>query len=283
MLAGSSHTAQTRTARAFYPARAAVLFYQHRQLLWKLTLREIQGRYRGSYLGVCWSLLGPLLMLGVYAFVFSVVFQPRGLVAGASRLDFVLGLFGCMACFNLFSESVGASPGLIVNHANYVKRVVFPLEILPLARILSVLVQSAISWGLFLAATAVVRGGLSWTVLWLPVVLLPLFLITIGSAYFLSAVGVFVRDAGQIVGFVTGMLMFLSPIFYRLSDVPDPWRKLLELNPMARVIENFRIVSMEGAPPDWYGWCAGMAVGVAVLLAGLAWFGRCKRAFADVV
>jgi lipopolysaccharide transport system permease protein len=259
-------------------------FRQHRYLLAQLTRREVQARYHGSWLGPLWSLLTPLLMLGVYTFVFSVVFPSRwGNDASGGRMDVALALFASLTAFGLFSETVGSAPQLILGNSNYVKRVVFPLEVLPVARLLSNLVQTGFGFAIVLVALLLVRGGLPWTVLWLPVVLLPLCLLTLGCAFFLASLGVFVRDVGHVIGLAVTMLMFLSAVFYPVSSVPVDWQWAMNINPLAVVVEEVRRVMLDGQSPDWAAFGLLTLTGGATLAAGLVWFMRSKNAFADVL
>lgn len=266
------------------PLRVWSHFHQHRHLLMQLVRREVLARYRGSWLGPLWSLLTPLLMLAVYTFVFSVVFQARwGGDGEVSRLQFALSAFGSITLFNLFAETINSSTGLILGNPNYVKRVVFPLEILPLAKFLACGVQSLFGLAIFLAAVLIVNGSLPWTLVLLPLVVLPLVLLSLGLAFFLSSLGVFVRDVNNVVGLATTMLLFVSPVFYPLSNLPDELRRLLCINPLAPIIESFRQVTLQGEVPDWELWCLVALLSAAICLAGLAWFMKSKNAFADVV
>jgi len=258
-------------------------FRRRRELLWRMTVREVQARYRGSWLGPLWSLITPLLLLGVYAFVFSVVFRARwGGSPQSGQADYILTIFGNITLFNLLAESLNAAPGLVVGHANYVKRIVFPLEILPVVRLLACLVNTAISLALFVIATAIVHG-LSWTAWLLPLTVLPLALWTLGLTFVLSALGVFVRDIGNLIGLLVTMLLFLSPVFFPIASLPPAWQPLLAINPLAGILDNFHRVMLEGLPPDWVSWLLITSLGLVVLLAGLSLFLRAKSAFADVL
>lgn len=266
------------------PRQARTLLTQHRQLVRQLAWREVQARYRGSLLGVFWSLLNPLLMLSLYTFLFSVVFQARWNVqAEEGKLDFALSLFAGLIVFNLFSETINAAPGLVLSNANYVKRVVFPLEALPLARFLSGLVQAGFSLAILVIAQFVYRGQLPWTLVLLPVVVVPVAVLTLGLAYFLASLGVFVRDIGNLVGLATTALMFLSPVMYPLSRLPAEIQPVLALNPLAPIVDNFRRVTIECQMPDWSSWAAVTAFGCLLCWAGFTWFVRSKNAFADVL
>jgi lipopolysaccharide transport system permease protein len=266
------------------PIRVLRHFRQHGYLLSRLAWRQVQVRYRGSWLGPVWSLLTPLLMLAVYTFVFSVVFQARwGPDESQSQGDFALALFGSLTAFNLFAETVGSASGLILAHQNYVKRVVFPLEILPVARLLANLVQALFSFAIFLAAILLFRGALPWTVVFLPLVLLPLLLVSLGCSFFLSSLGVFVRDVSHVVELAITMLMFLSAVFYPLSNLPPSWQPALACNPLVPIIEDVRRVCLQGLAPAWKAWTLVTAMSILVCLGGLHWFMRSKNAFADVL
>lgn len=262
----------------------ARLLRHNRQLTARLAWREVQSRYRGSWLGVLWSLLNPLLMLALYTFVFSVVFEARWNVGvEEGRLDFALHLFAGLICFGLFSETVNAAPTLVLNNTNYVKRVVFPLEVLPASRFLSSLVQAGFGLSILIIAQALYRGYVPWTLLLLPVAILPTALVTLGIAYFLASLGVFVRDIGNLVTPITTVLMFLSPVMYPLSRLPQSMQATLAWNPLAPMIDAFRRVVLECRTPDWTTWAAVTLFGSLLLWAGLTWFVKTKSGFADVM
>lgn len=266
------------------PGRLVRTFVHHRHLITQMTRRQVQARYRGSWLGLTWSLLNPLLMLGVYFFVFSVVYQSRWDTAGdQSQADFAIIMFASLLPFNIFAETVNSSPSLILENINYVKRVVFPLHVLPVTRLMTSMAFGGFGFLMMLSAMLVLKGSIPLTVLWAPLMLVPLALLALGLSYFLSALGVFVRDVGHVVVLVTTMLMFLSPIFYPLSRLPASWRGMLALNPLATIIENFRLVSALGMQPIWSDWVWNTLVGGVVLVLGMAFFMKCRRAFADVM
>jgi lipopolysaccharide transport system permease protein len=199
------------------PVAMFVSLWRNRQLIWQMTHREVVGRYRGSVLGLAWSFFNPVLMLIVYTFVFSVVFKARWNVSGGeSKTDFAIILFTGMIVFNLFAEIVNRAPGLIIYNVNYVKKVVFPLEILSWVALGSVLFHSLVSLSVLLLAQFILNQSLPWTVMLFPLVLFPLILSSLGAAWFLAAIGVYVRDVGQITGVITTILMFLSAVFYPL-------------------------------------------------------------------
>ena len=259
--------------------------WSHRELVVRLTAQEVVQRYRGSYLGIVWSFITPILMLSVYAFVFSIVLQARwGAAAGSARPgEFALTLFAGLIPFGVFSEVVNRAPAIVLNMPNYVKKVVFPLEILPVVAVGSAVVHSLISGAILLLASLVFLGTVSPTVVLLPLAYLPLVLLTLGLGWFLASLGVYVRDIGQAIGVVTQVLFFLSPIFYPVSAVPERLRFILYANPMTAILNEFRRTMLWGATPAWGVW-AGLMVGTgAVALLGYAWFMQTKKGFADVM
>jgi lipopolysaccharide transport system permease protein len=282
-VAGPISIARPRTPLRL-AGRMLALLTEHRYLIWQLTRREVQSRYRGSWLGLLWSLLNPLLMLALYTFVFSVVFRARWGGSGADgNLDFALAVFSGLIAYNLFAESVTAAPSLVLSNTNYVKRVVFPLEVLPVARFLSCAVQAGFSSLILAAVLFWHRGSLPWTLVLLPLALAPLALLTLGVSWFLASLGVFIRDIGNLVSVLTTSLLFLSPVFYPLSKLPEPLQPYLILNPLAPIVDNFRRVIFDGLPPDWGSWMTVTLLSGVLAAAGFAWFVRSKNAFADVL
>jgi|SRR5215831_14448424 len=269
-----------------YPASPRALFaslWGNRELIIQLTRREVLSRYRGSILGLAWSLFNPLLMLAVYTFVFSVVFKARWGLGDESKTDFAIVLFVGLIIHGLFAECVNRAPGLILANVNYVKKVVFPIEILPWVAAGSALFHSAVSIVVLLAAQLVFEHALAWTVIFLPAVVAPLLLATMGLAWFLSSIGVYVRDIGQTIGIFTTVLLFLSPVFYPVDALPENYRILLLLNPLTFVIGDARRVLIWGQAPDWAGLALYSATSFVVAWLGFWWFQRTRRGFADVV
>jgi len=261
--------------QAFFPLR-------QRTLIWQFARRDVLARYRGSLLGIGWSLLTPLLMLAVYTFVFREIFKARWMNAGGD-FEFALQLYAGLIVFNLFAEVLSQAPRLITDQPNLVKKVVFPLEILPWVAILVSLFHFAINLAVLLAAAAVFHGGLSLTVLALPVVLIPLLPLLLGLAWFLAALGVFVRDVSQVMSMVVGLLMFLSPVFYPTSALPPQWQPWLKANPLTPAIEQMRRVVLDGLWPDWEQCLIFAVVGCLVCWAGARWFAAARQGFADVL
>ncbi len=272
--------------QSFHPANPAVLaksIWSHRHLIWQMTRREVVGRYRGSVLGLFWSFFNPVLMLTIYTFVFSVVFKARWGGGGESKFEFALTLFAGLIVFNLFAESVNRAPSLVVGNVNYVKKVVFPLEILPLVTLGASLFHSAVSLGVLLTFFVLVTSSLHWTVIFVPIVLFPLFLTTLGISWFLASVGVFLRDVAQTIGLLTTVLMFVSPIFYPIDRLPEKYRVIIYMNPLTFVIEQMRDVVIWGKTPSWLGLSIMTIVGAVVALLGVAWFQKTRKGFADVL
>lgn len=262
-------------------------FWRNRELIAKLVKREVIGRYRGSMLGVLWSFFHPVLMLAVYTFVFSIVFKARWSVSPGdgpeSRAAFALILFAGLLVYNLFAECVNRAPTLILQNANYVKRVVFPLEILPIVALGSALFHALVSLAVWLVFDVAAFGWPHASILLLPLVMLPLVLFTLGLAWTLASLGVFLRDIAQIVGVATSTLVFLTPIFYPVSALPVAYRGWIYANPLTLLVEQARDVMIWGKLPDWGVWCVMCAVGGAVACLGFAWFQKTRKGFADVL
>jgi lipopolysaccharide transport system permease protein len=257
---------------------------QNRQLILQMTKREVVGRYRGSVMGLAWSFFNPVLMLIVYTFVFSTAFKARWGVRGdESKPQFAVVLFVGLIVHGLFAEVLNRAPGLILGNVNYVKKVVFPLEILPVISLGTALFHSFISILVLLAAFALFSGYLHWTVLLTPVVFFPLVVATLGFAWMLASLGVFIRDVGQTIGIVTTVMLFLSPVFYPITALPEAYRPWLMANPLTFIIEQARDVLIWGHLPDWSGLAIYTAVAVLIAWAGYAGFHKTRKGFADVL
>lgn len=261
---------------------------QRIHLLWILISREVAARYRGSALGLLWSLITPLFMLGVYTFVFGTVFQARWAVPGNqagehSTAEFALILFAGLTTFQFFSDVVSRAPMLILGNVNYVKKIVFPLEILAPVAVGAAGFQALVNFAVLLIFVAVVRGGLPWTVVLLPVVLLPLVLVMLGLAWLLAAVGTYVRDINQILGSVITALMFLSPIFFPRSSLPEWLQPVADFNPLTIPIEQVRNVMIFGLVPDWPALALYALAAIAIAVLGFQFFQKTRRGFADVL
>ncbi|MBS0150352.1 MAG: ABC transporter permease [Nitrospira sp.] len=266
------------------PHEMAASFWRNRQLIFELTKREVVGRYRGSMMGIAWSFFNPVLMLVVYTFVFSVVFKARwGSGGEESKASFALMLFVGMLVHGLFAECLNRAPSLIFSNPNYVKKVIFPLEILSWVVLGSALFHGAISLMILLAAQLILTQQLVWTVMLFPCVLVPLVFASVGFAWFLAGLGVYVRDIGQVTGMVTTVLMFLSPVFYPMSALPGKYQTWLQLNPLTFIIEEGRNTLILGKVPDIGQWSIMLTVGLFIAWAGFVWFQNARKGFADVL
>ncbi|SAL66502.1 ABC polysaccharide/polyol phosphate export pump, inner membrane subunit [Caballeronia arvi] len=258
--------------------------WQHRSLISQMTVREVLGRYRGSLMGLAWSFFNPILLLVVYTVIFGVIFKSRW---GGSEItdkgEFAIIIFAGMLVHGLFAECFTRAPGLIAGNPNYVKKVVFPLEVLPWISMGSALFHTVVSWAVLLVAQLALRHVMPWTVVFFPVVMFPLVLATMGFSWFLAATGVYLRDVAQVTGIITTVLMFLSPMFYPVSALPPQYQKLLYINPLTYVIESVRDVLIWGKQPHWGSWALYTAGSAVVAWIGFWWFQKTRKGFSDVL
>jgi lipopolysaccharide transport system permease protein len=259
--------------------------WSHRDLIAQMTLREVGQRYRGTFLGIIWSFLMPLLMLMVYTVVFSVILPSRwpNSADSGSLAGFSLTLFAGLIPFTVFSEVTMRAPVLVLNVPNYVKRVVFPLEILPVVALSSALINSLIAIVVLLLGSLIFRGSICPLIVLLPLMYVPLILLCLGLAWFLASLGVYIRDVGHLIGFILQMLFFISPVFYPVTSVPKWLQPVMHLNPLTAILEGFRyaLLGMDGMPwAVWSQWAAGAAL-LAIL--GYVFFMKTKSGFADVL
>lgn len=257
--------------------------WRHWSLIHASAKREILGRYRGSVLGLVWSFFNPLFMLAVFTFVFSAIFQARWGGGSDSKTEFALLLFAGLLVFNLFAECVTRAPTLVLSNVNYVKKVVFPLEILPVVSLLSALFQAFIGVVVWLIVYMIFFGVPHPTVFLLPLVLLPFCFFLMGLSWALASLGVFLRDVTQIIGVLTTALMFLSPIFYPATAFPEDYRYVLYLNPLTTVVEQTHDVLFWGKTPDFFMLGIYWMVATSIAWLGFAWFQKTRKGFADVL
>lgn len=256
--------------------------YANRSLLRSLVIRDIETRYRGTMLGFLWAVVYPLMMLAVYAFVFGGVFNARWGIGGDMK-DFVLMLYCGLIVHALFSETLSRSPAAVLSNPSYVKKVVFPLELLPISHLASAIFNTLIGLGLLCVFLLIQHQSIPPTALYVPLVFIPLLLLTAGLAWFLAAIGVFFRDVGQMIGVAMSVLLFLSPVFYPASSAPALAQKLIYLNPLTYPMEELRAVLILGNQLDWWHWLAYFTVSVFVAIGGLWTFQKSRPAFADVI
>ena len=283
-----NHTSTTTNPHAAQPtslAALAISLWRNRQLIVQMTKREVVGRYKGSAIGLVWSFFNPVFMLLIYTIVFSEIFKSRwgGVGADDSKTQFAVVLFVGMIVLSLFSEVINRAPGLIISNVNYVKKVVFPLEILPIITIGAALFHSIISIGVLLAAFILFNGYLHWTVIFIPLVIFPMLILITGLAWMLASLGVFLRDVGQTIVLFTTVLMFLSPVFYPVTAVPERLRPFIMANPLTFIIEQAREVLIWGHSPNWLGLGIYTLAATVVAWAGYAWFQKTRKGFADVL
>ncbi len=256
----------------------------HRRLIVQLARREVSARYRGSLAGLAWSFINPLLMLVVYSFVFSVVFKARwGVDVSEDRGSFALILFVGLLVHAFFAECVNRAPSLILANVSYVKKVVFPLEILPWVAALSALFHAAISVVVLLLVQLAIDHTLPWTALLFPITLLPLVITTVAISYIFAAFGVYLRDIGQLTVMLTTVLFFLSPVVYPISALPVHFQAWMRWSPLTVIIEDGRALLLDGKIPALTPWLAYTAISFALLWFGFSVFQKMKRGFADVL
>lgn len=272
------HAAQPASPKAMVTS-----LWRSRDLIVQMTQREVIGRYRGSIMGLLWSFMNPLFMLAVYSFVFSVAFKARWSGGDESQGQFAVVLFAGMIVHALFAEVLNRAPGTVLGNVNYVKKVVFPLEILVVVNLGAALFHALISLAVLLAAFLLLNGFVHWTAVFAPLVLLPLMVLTLGLGWILASLGVFVRDIGQFIGVLTSALMFLSPVFYPLSALPENLQPWLQLNPLTFIIEQTRDVLLWGRLPDWMGLALYLLGASIFAWIGFFWFQKTRKGFADVL
>ena len=283
--------AEVSAPSRFFPSSASLMalvrtVVKNRSLFAQMTKRSVEMRYRGSALGLVWSFVQPLIMLCVYTFVFSVVFKSRWGVdvsVGDSKGAFAVIMFCGMTMFNLFAEAVSNSCGCITGNPNLVKKVIFPLEILPITQTATTFILGIAWFVLLFFGAYFILGFIGWTMLLFPLVVLPLFIFTLGIAYLVASLGVYVRDTQYVIGVVLQILFFATPIFYPINAVPERFRIVLELNPLTVLIEQARNVFLYGRMPNWLFLGLAALVSLIVLQLGYYFFSKTKRGFADVL
>lgn len=256
--------------------------WARRNVFWELTKRDVAGRYSGSFLGLLWSFFNPLLMLAVYTLAFRVFLGMRwpNMASGA---DFSLMIFCGMIIHSLMAECLMRAPTVIVSQSNLVKRVVFPLAILPGVMVASALVNMVLSLLVLLIFVMISHRALHVTVLYLPLVYAPYVGLVCGVSWLLASLGVFIRDVTQVAGVLSAVLMFLSPVFYPASNLREPFREWINYNPLTLMIEETRRLVLFGQSPDWSALGIYSVTAMVVMLFGYAWFQRTRDGFADVL
>ena len=251
-------------------------------LIFSFAKRELLGRYKGSVLGIAWAVLTPVVMIAIFTFIFAGIFGAR-FGANNSHWDYALYLFCGLLPWSMFQESLQQSAHTIVVHSNLVKRVVFPLETLPAAQVLAALGNQLFATVALLIATLIIRQRMELTVLWLPVLLIPQLLFTLGASWLVASLGVFLRDITQGITLLLMAWMYLTPIIYPESIVPNRFRAFLNFNPFTPLVRSYRRIFLEGTAPDWSGLAYFAAFAIVVFVLGYWWFARTRKSFADVV
>ncbi len=252
------------------------------ELILSLARRDLVARYKGSMLGILWAVLTPVVMIAIFTFLFAGIFGARFDASGGTW-DYALYLFCGLLPWTMFQETLQRSATTIVNHANLVKRVLFPLETLPTAQTLSSLGSQLFGTVALLVATILIRHRIPLTVLWLPVLMVPQIVFTLGAAWLVSSLGVFLRDLAQGIALFLMAWMYLTPIIYPASIVPERYRSLINLNPFTPLVGNYRRTALEGLPPDWWGLAYFSVFAIIVFAVGYWWFAKTRKNFADVI
>jgi len=255
---------------------------RRRELILSLAKRDLLTRYKGSVLGLVWAVITPVVMIAIFTFIFAGIFGAR-FGSTSSHWDYALYLFCGLVPWTMFQDTLQQSATSIVNHANLVKRVVFPLETLPVAQACSALGNQLFATIALLLAVIIIQHRLPLTAVWFPVVLLPQLLLTIGAAWLLASLGVFLRDIVQGISLVLMAWMYLTPIIYPESIVPERFRRFINLNPFTPLIRCYRRIFLEGQAPDWSGLGYFTLIALVVFVFGYWWFARTRKSFADVI
>ncbi|REE22551.1 lipopolysaccharide transport system permease protein [Paraburkholderia sp. BL27I4N3] len=259
-----------------------LLPWQQRQLIVALTRRDILSRYRGSVMGLAWSIVQPLIMLAMYTVVFGTLLRSRW-PGTDNSFQFAVILFVGLILFNFFAECLNRAPTIITTNANYVTKVVFPLEILPWITVASAAFHFLTSFAVWVVFALCVYGKLQWTIVFLPALFMPLAFVGVGVGWLFAATGVYVRDLTYVTTLLSSLLMFLSPVFYALDTLTPAFRALILLNPLTFIIEQARAVMIAGALPDFGGIAIYLSCSIGFAWICLAWFQKTREGFADVV
>lgn len=252
------------------------------ELILSLARRELVARYKGSVLGIVWAIVTPVVMITIFTFIFAVIFNAR-FGPNGTAWDYALYLFCGLLPWTMFQETLQTSSTTIVNHANLVKRVVFPLETLPVAQMLAAAGNQMFGTLALIIATIVLRHELHPTILWLPALLIPQMMLALGAAWLVASLGVFLRDIAQGITLVLMAWMYLTPIIYPESIVPARYRPFVNANPFAALVRSYRRIFLEGVAPAWSSLAYVAVVGLVLFVFGYWWFAKSRRNFADVI
>ncbi|MDG0811814.1 ABC transporter permease [Cohnella rhizosphaerae] len=257
---------------------------RHRQLLWQFSNRDVAQRYKGSYFGLTWALIQPLLMLVVYSFVFTQVFKVKwGTGSDMNQFQFAITMFAGLIVFQIFSDPVYRSTSILQSNPNFIKRVVFPLEILPISSIISSFILQLFSIVIYLVALLCFGYSITWSWILAPISIIPVIILSAGISLLISSLSVFFRDVGQIISIVMNILFYISPVFYPVTAVPEAFRPYMYLNPLTTIIETFRATTMGTQDLKLLPWFEVLGVSIVIFLIGSYIFKISKENFADVI
>lgn len=266
------------------PIGLAANLWRQRKLIYHMTRRDVSQRYKSTILGLMWPIVLPLVMLAVYTFIFGIVFKARwGMTPSENHFQFAVTLFCGLVMYNVFSETLGSATNIIVSNPNYVRKVVFPLEILPVVSMAAAMFHAFLGFCIMLVGAVFSVGMPSWTILYFPLVLVTLCSLTLALAWFLAALGVFIRDISQWVTLLVQIMIYATPVFYPLDIVPEKYKWILLLNPLTQIVIDARRTILWHMPPDWGPWAVTTAVTLILMQLGYMVFMRSKGAFGDVV
>jgi lipopolysaccharide transport system permease protein len=258
-------------------------FTRHRSLVRELTIREVLGRYRGASFGLFWSFISPFLMLCVYAFAFGTIMGGRWPQPDGQQIDFAIILFAALIVHGFFAECFTRAPILITSNANYVKKVIFPIEVLPWPVALSALFHFLMNVLVFMLVRLFMEGSVAWTTVFAPLVILPLVPLTLGVCWLFASLGVYFRDLNQVTGVLSAALLFLSSAIIPVANVPERYRWIIEVNPLTFIIDQSRAVLVWGHLPDFAGLGLYFAFASVFAYLGYFWFALTKKGFPDVL
>lgn len=265
------------------PAGLGRTLWKQRGLIYSLIYREVVGRYRGSFFGILWSFITPLIFLCVYTFVFGTIFRRSWTPGQTSSIDFPLILFGGLLVFNLFADCISKAPNSIAGKPSFVKKIVFPLEVLSISNLGAALFQCFITTVIWILAFMALKGTPPVSIVLAPLMLFPLVMFVLGLSWFLASLGVFIRDLAHVISVFITINLFISSVFFPISSVPEKYRDILLLSPLASGIEFFRQVAFFGTIPDFNSYAVQLAFGACAMVVGYIWFQRTRQGFADVL
>jgi len=252
------------------------------ELVLSFARRDLVARYKGSALGIAWAILTPVIMIAIFTFIFAGIFGARFGARGSSW-DYALYLFCGLLPWTMFQDTLQRSSTTIIERANLVKRVVFPLEALPLAQTLSALGNQLFGTVALLFAIVIIQREFHPTVLWLPVLLIPQLIATVGAAWLVASLGVFFRDLTQGITLILMAWMYLTPIIYPETIVPERYRPFINANPFTALVRSYRQIFLEGKAPDWPSLAYFTVFALVLFVFGYWWFAKTRRNFADVI